>query len=242
VKLYLLHDGDKVTLPQRIELEYLDGKDWAEVPGQTRTPRSPAGHRANVIHFPAISTAKLRVTFRHAKDGRTGLPEIEAWGDAVLPVTPAPPPAGNLALNTTGKGYPKASASFTSRFDKVEEVNDGVTNFNPTPHNRWTSYESPNKSDWLEIDLGEAKEIGRIELAIYDDRGGVQAPARYEVEYWDGVRWQPAADQKKAPEEPTGGQINEVRFHKVKTSRARVVFTHRGMARSGVTEIFIWPE
>jgi hypothetical protein len=202
----------------------------------------PAGHRANVIHFPPLTTAKLRVTFHHGKGGRTGLTEIEAWGDTVLPVRAAPAPAGNLALNTTGKGYPRASASFTSRFDKVEEVNDGVTNFTATPRNRWTSYESPNKSDWVEIDFGAEKEVGRIELAIYADGGGVRAPARYEIEYWDGARWQAVANVKKTPEEPAGGQINEVRFRRLKTAKVRAVFTHAGTARSGLTELLVWPE
>ena len=55
-------------------------------------------------------------------------------------------------------------------------------NFLPSPLNRWTSYESPNESDWLEIDFGAEKTFSRVELAIYDDRGGVQAPARYDVE------------------------------------------------------------
>jgi hypothetical protein len=242
IKLYLLDDGEKVTLPERIDLEHFDGKKWVVIPGQVRTPPMPAGHRANVVRFPVLETTKVRAVFHHGKGGKAGLTEIETWGDARLPVTPAPPPAGNLALNTTGKGHPKASASFTSPFDKVEMVNDGVTNFSPSPHNRWTSYESPSASDWLEIDFGKPQAVGRIELAIYDDRGGVQAPTRYDVQYWDGTDWQSAAEQTKAPEEPAGGQINEVRFRKVMTAKVRVVFTHKGTARSGLSEIFIWPE
>ncbi len=37
--------------------------------------------------------------------------------------------------------------------------------------NRWTSYESKNKADWLAIDFGKPTEFRRVELAIYDDRG-----------------------------------------------------------------------
>jgi hypothetical protein len=121
-------------------------------------------------------------------------------------------------------------------------ANDGTVNFSPAPHNRWTSYESPNATDWLEIDFGAAKEVGRVELALYDDRGGVQAPAGYNVQFWDGTTWRDAAGQKKAPEQPAGGQWNEVRFARVKTARVRVVFTHKGKARSGLSEILIWPE
>src|ERR1051325_3286985 len=94
----------------------------------------------------------------------------------------SPPPAGNLALKAGNQEFPKASASFTSRFDKVNEINDGVISFGQTPRNRWTSFESPNPADWVEIDFGEEKRIGRIELAIFDDRGGVKAPENYNVQ------------------------------------------------------------
>ena len=112
----------------------------------------------------------------------------------------------------------------------------------PTPHNRWTSYESPNASDWLEIDFGREQEVGRVELAIYDDRGGVQAPADYAVQFWDGTAWRDVAGAKRSPEQPAGGQLNEVRFAKVKAAKVRIVFTHRGRARSGVSEVFVWPD
>ncbi|HZT82919.1 MAG TPA: discoidin domain-containing protein, partial [Gemmataceae bacterium] len=242
LKLYLLDDGDKVAPPARIDLEYWTGKAWAAVPKQERTPKEPTGRRANVIRFPALETRKLRAVLTHRDNSRAGLTEFEAWGDADLPVAPAPPPAGNLAFNPGGKLFPRASASYTSRFDKVQMANDGVVSFNPSPHNRWTSYESPNAADWLEIDFGGEKQVGRVELAIYDDRGGVQAPASYSVQYWDGKSWHDAAEQKRSPEQPTGGQVNEVRFRKVRTARVRVVFTHKGKARTGVSEVFIWPE
>jgi hypothetical protein len=48
-------------------------------------------------------------------------------------------PAGNLAANLKGEGYPKARASFTSRFDRVEEVNDGIIQTQANPRNRWTA-------------------------------------------------------------------------------------------------------
>jgi hypothetical protein len=121
-------------------------------------------------------------------------------------------------------------------------VNDGKVSFTPSPHNRWTSYESPHASDWLEIDFGKSQRVGRVELALYDDLGGVRAPASYTVQIWNGSSWQDVTDQKKTPEAPTGGQLNEVRFAPVQTAQLRVVFVHRDKARSGVSEIFVWEE
>jgi hypothetical protein len=81
VKLYLLDDGDKVVAPERIDLEYWDGRMWLAVPAQTRQPEKPTGHRANSIRFPPIETERVRAVFTHAKGGATGLTEFEAWGD-----------------------------------------------------------------------------------------------------------------------------------------------------------------
>ena len=79
-----------------------------------------------------------------------------------------------------GLSFPKASASFTSRYDKVEMVNDGKI--------------------------------------IY----GVKPPASYNVEFWEGTEWRDAPAQQKSPPKPVGGQLNEVRFAKVKTAKVRV--------------------
>jgi hypothetical protein len=172
----------------------------------------------------------------HAPNGKSGVSEFEVWGDGDVPVMPAPVPKGNLALGA------KASASFTSVYDKVEEANDGKIVFTPEPRNRWTCFGSKNKSDWLELDFGGEKRVGRVSLYIYDDRGGVQAPAAYTVQYWDGAAFVDCVGQMKNPKRPAGGRVNEVTFTPVKTARVRVVFTHRGEARSGVTEIEAWEE
>jgi hypothetical protein len=244
VKLYLLDDGEKVVPPQKLDLEYWNGKAWVAAPNPAWLPKEPTGRRSNWVGFllNPLETEKLRAVFTHRRGAKTGLTEFEAWGDAPMPVKPAPPPAGNLAHNPGDKPFPRASASYTSRFDKVEMANDGKVRFTPSPHNRWTCFESPNESDWLQIDFGAEREVGRVELAIYDDNGGVKAPASYNVQFWDGEKWRDAAGQKKTPEQPVGSHYNEVVFNKVKTSRVRVVFTHQGKARSGVSEILIWSE
>jgi hypothetical protein len=242
VKLYVLDDGEKIVPPARIDLEYWDGKGWVPVPNQERTPAQPTGRRANVIRFKEIAVQKLRAVLTHRDGSKSGLSEFEAWGDTLTPVKPAPLPAGNLAFNPGDKPFPKATASHTSRFDKVAAAVDGKVNFHPNPNNRWTSYESPNATDWLEVDFGEKKTFRRVELAIYDDRGGVQAPQSYAVEYWDGSAWKPVANEKRSPEKPAGGQFNEAAFDPVTASKVRVVFTHRAKARSGVSEIFVWAE
>ncbi|HEV8606785.1 MAG TPA: discoidin domain-containing protein [Tepidisphaeraceae bacterium] len=241
IKIYFLEDEQKIAPPEKYELKYWNGQTWTPIPQQQRTPDQPTGRRANTIRFPAIEIQKLRAVFIHRGNTRTGLTELEAWGKTTGPVDIAPPPPGNLAFNPGNQDFPKASASFTSRFDNVAEVNDGKTSFASTPRNRWTSFESPNPADWVEIDFGQEKEVARLELAIYDDRGGVKAPDSYNVQFWDGKEWRDAMKQIKSPTKPAGNRFNEVGFETVRISKIRVVFTHAPKVRSGISEIFIWP-
>ncbi len=243
VKLYLLDDGTNVVSPASFTLEVEEAGQWRPLADQARSPAAPVGHRANVVTFTARAVTKLRATFSHAHDGRTGLTEIEAWGDGILPYTPAPPPPGNLALNVKGTGFPKATASFSDVFGgQPAKAIDGKINFQPNPINRWTSYGSTNLTDWLEIDFGEPKSFGRAELLIYDDRGGVQPPASYVLEQWAGETWTPISGQSKNPTTPAGSTINTITFPTVTAAKLRAVFTHQGRARSGVTEMTVWKE
>ena len=243
IKLYFLDDGGPIVPPADYQIEYSDGAGWKSFPDQKRTPSKPTGHRANQIHFPATDVEKFRIVMTHAADGKSGLTEVEAWGDGILPFIPAPMPAGNLAFNRSGQGFPKASASFSDRFGgKPESAIDGKINFLPTPMNRWTSFGSPNATDWLEIDFGAEKEIGRVEIHIYDDRGGVQAPAKYSLQRSAGNEWVDIEGQVALPKIPTGGMTNTVTFPKIKATKFRIVFTNKGEARSGVTEVEAWQE
>lgn len=230
IALYLLDDGERVVAPQSIRIESWDGTEWKRV-SDVVADRMPEGHRANWYSFPEIRTSKVRAVFENSGNGRVGLTEFEAWGEGTRPVKPAPAPPGNFAIGA------KATASFTSRFDKVEEVADGIVGFTPVPRNRWTSYESKNAEDWVALDLGKEQEVGRVDLMIFDDGGGVRAPKSYKIQSWDGSDWKDVSNPKLDPASPAGGSVNMAQFDPVKTSRIRVVFTHRGDARSGVSEI-----
>ncbi len=66
-----------------------------------------------------------------------------------------------------------------------------------TPHQHWTSYQSPNSSDWLELNFGVQKNLGRVELLIDDDDdGGVKAPKTCGVQWLHGDSWENAVNTK----------------------------------------------
>ncbi len=105
------------------------------------------------------------------------------------------------------------------------------------PRNRWTAYESPDDEDWLQIDLDRPREVGRIDLYLYDDGGGVRAPASYRIQSGDGSAWKDVEAPHLDPPRPAGGAVNVATFRPVTTGRVRIVFRHRAGSKSGVTEV-----
>jgi hypothetical protein len=238
IKLAILDDGKDVLAPKNVTFQYHDGKAWRSWMPKKATPPKPAGHRFNAFVFQAKSMRKIRVVFTHADGGFTGLSEIEAWGPGKLPYVPAPASPGNLALNPLRTGYPIATASFSDVYGGIPVLAiDGRINYEGTPVNRWTSYGSPNKTDWLEVDFGTPKEVRHAILHIYDDRGGVQAPESYIIQFFDGSQWLDVQNLIELPAKLEARKPNHARFAPVKTSKIRVVFTHSGGARSGLTEL-----
>jgi hypothetical protein len=240
ITLYPLDDPKTIKTPAKIDLEYWSGDAWKLIPDVRAKLPAIAGHRANEYAFPPIETDRVRAVFTHAPAAKSGLSEFEAWGTGRLPLEQPASPKGNLALNESGQGVPKATASFTSRFDNVAEINDGKIQFLANPRNRWTAYESKDKTDWIEIDFGAEKTVARATLYFYDDNGGVRPPADYTVEYWQDQSFHPCENQKKDPARPAGSAPNETTFTPVKTGKIRVTFTHAGASRTGLTELELW--
>lgn len=244
VKMYVLDDeNDHLSAPKQIELQFEHDGQWQPVPNPVLPQHELVGGRPWTIRFPSLSVMRLRVVLT-PKDGRScGLTEIETWGPGTLPYAPVGPPAGNVAFRAPGAEFPRVSASHSDRFGgRPEMAVDGRISFLPSPFNRWTSYESQQNEDWYEVDFGQATKVARAVLHLYDDRGGVQAPLSFRVEFWNEGRWQSVDDEKHEPAEPAGSQANLVQFSPVVTTKLRIVFVHRGSAKSGLTELEIWRE
>ncbi len=247
VKFYVLDDeatdaGSPIRAPQQIRLEAWSDGRWQAI-DSTVPIAAVEGHRPYTFEFQPRKTAKLRATLIHQEEGRSGLTEFEAWGNAVLPLDPVAPPVGNLAYNDGSQEFPRATASHHDRFGGVpKSAIDGITNFLPTPTNRWTSYESKTETDWLEIDFGQPVEFRRVDLAIYDDRGGVQPPTSYKLQTVVDGNWIDIDQAKFAPEQPAGNQWNIVHLAPATSTKLRIVFTHNRQARSGVSEVMVWNE
>jgi hypothetical protein len=229
----------EVRPPQTYAAQMWRDRGWVEIPGQRRSPESPTGRHANTVSFDRVLTPKIRVVLTHRAGASSGLSEIEAWAHVSLPLPEPTAATPNLAYNMTGQGYPLAKASFTYEGDRIEQINDGQVAFPRYWRNRWTAYGSPDPKDWVEIDFGETRKVRRLELYLWGDGSGVEAPRSYAVQAWDGQGWAEAAVESQVPERPEAWALNTVWIEPVETSRIRVVLEHDLPAFSGITELKI---
>lgn len=241
VALYLLDDGTSgaVRAPARYDLQLWRNGRWVEIPSQRRDPARPEGRRANQVSFPPVSTQRIRVILRPRGGAAVGLTELEAWGPAAFPLARATAASRDLAFNAGSAAYPRASASFTGPSDRVEQVNDLQVAFTRYSRNRWTAYSSPNPRDWVEIDLGGPHTVRTIELYLYGDDRGIQAPREYSLQLWKDDAWQDARVRSRVPERPLASARNVLGIEPVVTSKVRVLLEHDLPAKSGITELIV---
>jgi len=232
--------GPPVLPPEAYKLEYWIGDRWAEVSGQRQVLEQPMGRRANTITFPEITTPRVRVVITPKAEATVGLTEFEAWGPGTLPLPGPAAPVANLAHNPGDRDFPRVSASFTYVSDSPDNAVDGRLPFTRYSRNRWTSYGSPNAEDWLEVDFGVVKTVGRVELFLFGDGGGVAAPEEYRIEVWRDKGWEAATIRTRAPREPLAWALNSVELEPIQAKKLRMVFRHALPAATGVSELRIW--
>ncbi len=239
--LYFLDDSVGAKPPASYQIEAWQNGAWGPV-AMPRIFVPPTGRQANRIRLINTTTSKLRVTFTPRKGASVGVAEIEAFstgpqfGSGSAPKEPPTTPktsSRNLAWGAA------VSATFTSNFDKVREVNDMAVAFTRASRNRWTAFGSPNATDWVELALPRAAKIGSVELYLWGDDRGVKAPKRVTIQYWDGTDWRDAMVHAQVPAEPAVSMVNTVTIMPVTTNKVRVRFTHNLPAVSGMTEIRI---
>jgi hypothetical protein len=244
VSLHLLDDGpgEEIRVPLAYDLLYWDGAEWRSVPGQRRTPSEPSGRRANVVDFPTLGTRHLRVELTHRAGACSGLSELEAWSSGGVPPPPPPQSFENAALADAQRGLPLVTASLISRFDQLGDVNDGTTPLDGDSRNRWTTWRSPNRLDWVAFDFGGDRQVGRVEVHLWGDHLRIAAPRRFTVERWDGRGWEAMPQAHHRPSRPVVHAPNTVTFPPRICRRLRLVFEHALPSFTGVGEIGIWDE
>ncbi|NUP67231.1 MAG: peptidase S8 [Nonomuraea sp.] len=133
----------------------------------------------------------------------------------------------NLARNAT------ASASYTSPWESVAAINDGVDppSSNDTVNRRWGTWPQTG-AQWAELTWPSAQTVGSADVYFFDDGGGVRLPASWKLQYWTGSAYADLPGTYTT----TLNAYNHVTFPAVSTSRLRVAL-QSGAASVGLLEV-----
>lgn len=158
------------------------------------------------------------------------------------PATPAPVEKRvSLAINLTGEGYPKVSASFAAPEGPAAKATDGRAWAFPEIPNHWSCRGTPHSSDWLEIDLGQPQPVSAAMLFLAGPESGFAKPAAVTLEYWDGNAWCGIPGQGRTTELLRADAENWFRFPAVTASKVRAVLRHvSSTAPSAVGELMLY--
>ena len=105
---------------------------------------------------------------------------------------------------------------------------------------RWTSYPQLGREQIVEITLRKEQPVESVSVYWYDDKGGVQQPVSWSMEYKDGDEWktfQPYVTDRFGVE---GNQFNMVHPHgEVKTRALRITMVPQPNKAVGVLELVV---
>ncbi|MET7402005.1 DUF6055 domain-containing protein [Dactylosporangium sp. NPDC005572] len=141
-----------------------------------------------------------------------------------------PPPTGGQ--NVAGQAV--ASASYTSAWESVLAINDGIDppSSNDTVNPRWGTW--PNSGQqWAELTWPSAVSLNEAQVYLFDDNQGIDLPSSWKLQYWTGSAYAdiPASYPVAA------NAYNTVTFTTVTTTRLRVVLQSNGTNSVGLLEV-----
>ncbi|MEV5891939.1 galactose-binding domain-containing protein [Nonomuraea fuscirosea] len=209
--------------PASYDLQYHNGSAWVSVPAQTKSPAAPRANY-NLVRFPAVTAQRVRVLATAASGARTGLTEIKAHHRG------GTQPPANLAAAAT------PTASYTSSWESVNAVNDGIDplSSNDTVNPRWGCWPQTGRQ-WADLTWSSARTLNRAEVYFFDDDQGIDLPASWKLQYWNGSAYVdvPGASAYSL----TKNAYNSVTFTATATTRLRVLLTGSGTSSVGLLEV-----
>jgi hypothetical protein len=157
----------------------------------------------------------------------SGSVSSEQWVDVQRPL-PVPPGATDLALTAS------PSASYTSPWEHVTAINDGVypTSSNDSQDIRWGCWPETG-TQWIELDWTSPITTNGSSVYFLDDGGGVRLPSSWVVQYWNGSAWADVSNPSGYP--AADNTFNAVSFDPVTTTRLRVSL-QSGLGSVGVIQ------
>ncbi len=182
------------------------------------------------MHRTAIRNLALRRTLAAA------LAAALAWTLFQI-ATPAQAQAVNVARSAT------PSASYTSSWESVAAVNDGIEppGSNDTQNPRWGTWPETG-SQWVQLTWTSPVTVSSSDMYFFDDSfdsgpGGVRLPSSWRIEYLNNGSWTPVSGASAYG--VNANAYNHTDFNAVTTTALRAVL-QSGTASVGVLEWKVW--
>ncbi|MDF2707354.1 MAG: hypothetical protein K0R62_3006 [Nonomuraea muscovyensis] len=179
---------------------------WSVVDGPGEAFFTDPAGTGTVASFTEAGTYRLRLT---ATDGAKS-----ASSTVTVTVTPLGAQV-NVAPSAT------ATASYTSPWEKVAAVNDGIDppRSDDGANPRWGTWPQQG-TQWVQLQWPSPVRLNKAEVYFFDDGGGVRVPASWKIQAWNGQEF---ADVTGAASYPVAADAyNAVSFDTVATTRLRV--------------------
>ncbi len=131
-------------------------------------------------------------------------------------------------------------ASYTYSGDIVDAIADNQppSNSFDTSVRRWTSWPQKGKSQWVELILEKPVNLQSLSVYWYDDKGGVQIPQSWSLDYRQNDRWEVFPIYVTDSYSVFKDQFNMVHPAKdITTDRLRIRITPQPDAAVGILEV-----
>ncbi|MEU6714969.1 Ig-like domain-containing protein [Nonomuraea sp. NPDC046802] len=179
---------------------------WTKVAGPGEAFFTDPTGTSTVVAFSEPGAYTLRLT---ATDG-------DKSGSATATVTAT---AQAAQANVAPKATP--TASYTSPWEKVTAVNDGIDppRSNDGANPRWGTWPQQG-TQWVQLEWPAPVRVNKAEVYFFDDGGGVRVPASWKIQQWDGDSFEDVTGAASYPKAVDA--YNTVSFDTVTTSKLRV--------------------
>lgn len=96
-------------------------------------------------------------------------------------------------LDPSLQKFATASASYTSDGDTTDalRIRSDPKSSHDQSIRRWTSWPERGREQWVELGFEEARAIRSVGVYWYDDKGGVQVPAKWRIDVQRDGEWRP---------------------------------------------------
>ncbi|WP_438444841.1 discoidin domain-containing protein [Gorillibacterium sp. sgz5001074] len=127
-----------------------------------------------------------------------------------------------------------ATSSFVSAWESLAGLNDGYapTSSNDRGHPVYGNWDNPGTTQWVQYDFARTVTLSKAEIYWFDDDQGIDLPASYTLQVWNGTAWVNVASPSGLG--TLGNQYNTTTFTPVATTKIRLNITAKSGFSSGI--------